>query len=325
MFLFRSQLLSSLQIFPSLLLCRNFCDHILPKFSLPEYNYGLPGKGKSKKRKQFILPKISGEILFGIHPVILALKCEKRTFYKLYLQNSIQKSDPHQQIMTTCNEKGVIVMPTDKTILDCLSGNRPHQGVCLDASTLKVDTLEIDLFRKSKIIAAKEPPLWLLLYRIQDPMNFGAILRSCYYLGVDRVIFSQENSAPLNPVVSKSSSGAMEIVPMSATQREQSLVYMIKTEKKNGWKVIGSVGRQDIDSLNRSSVIPIDQFVLRDPTILMIGNEGSGLTDRMLRLCDELVTINPRNDDHCPLVDSLNVSVATGILLHSLKKSRNPS
>lgn len=50
MFLFRSQLLSSLQIFPSLLLRRNFCDHVLPKSSLPEYNYGLPGKGKSKKR-----------------------------------------------------------------------------------------------------------------------------------------------------------------------------------------------------------------------------------------------------------------------------------
>lgn len=323
----RSKILS-LQILPKFQIYRNFCDNVLPKTksSLPEYNYGLTGKGKSKKRKPQMIPVINGELLFGVHPVTLALNVEKRTFYKLYLQASVNKlSDPHQQIVTLCNEKGITVMPSDKVVLDRLSGNRPHQGVCLDVSSLKVDTLDVDEFRKAYKMSAKESlPIWILLHRIQDPMNFGAILRSCYFLGVDRVIFSQEHSAPLNPVVSKSSSGAMEIVPISATRTEQTLVQMIKTEKKNGWKLIGSVGQEDVGSTSFDSAIPIEQFDATGPTILMIGNEGSGLSDRMLKLCDNLVTIKPKQSNSHPCVDSLNVSVATGILLHSLKKSGNP-
>ncbi|GAB1608598.1 rRNA methyltransferase 1, mitochondrial-like [Argonauta hians] len=298
--------------------------------SLPDYNYNLPGKGKGKKRKTYTQNiKVIGEVLFGIHPVLLALKRNVRACHKLYIQKSTeQRPELLQQIISLCVERNISVTALHKQELDSLSGSRPHQGVCIDVSYLKMEELKPESFSKigSKTIQEKssKPLLWLVLYRVQDPMNFGAILRSAYYFGTDKVIFSKEHSSVINPVVSKSSSGALELLPMAYMNKEHTLLSLLKNLKKYNWQLVGTVGKNC--QLQGKSLKPIEDVYLSDSTVLIVGNEGSGLSSELLNMCDQLVTICSHTDNNEEYeVDSLNVSVATGILLHSLKKASQKS
>ncbi|KAM9837134.1 rRNA methyltransferase 1, mitochondrial [Aulostomus maculatus] len=189
-----------------------------------------------------------------------------------------------------------------------MSSGGVHQGVCLQASPLGYLT-EDPSPRRGKVATM---PLWLVLDRIQDPMNLGAILRSAYFLGVDRVASSLHHSCPLTPVVSKASSGVMEVFGVYGYEN---LEDMVKRKVAEGWKVVGTMGAEA-----HQSQIPVSRcsdLQMSRPTLLLIGNEGEGLSRPLLSLCQSLVTI-PAGRELVPGVESLNASVATAILLHSL-------
>ena len=146
--------------------------------------------------------------------------------------------------------------------------------------------------------------------------NFGALLRSAFFLGADGVLVSQKNSCSLTPTVSKASAGAMELMEVHAARN---LPRTLEAAKEAGWAVVGA-------ALERS-VEPSDLDAAK-PTVLVLGSEGHGLRTNVLRACSDLVRI-PRGADAAAdanadgeMVDSLNVSVAGGILLYALLTRR---
>ncbi|XP_060884610.1 rRNA methyltransferase 1, mitochondrial [Labrus mixtus] len=255
------------------------------------------------------------EIVFGISPCLLALTQGRRKARKLFVKDG--EASHRASVLKVCEEahkKGVQVHRVSKRDLDKMCEGRVHQGVCLQASALSF------LTEKNPDSAAKikhnAPPLWLILEGIQDPMNLGAILRSSYFLGVDRVASSLHNSCPLSPVVSKASSGVMEAMGVYGYKN---LEEMLKSKAAQGWEVVGTVGAEAGES--EVPVTKCSDFKMTKPTLLLMGGEGGGLSKDLISLCQTLLTIPPGRDLF-PGVESLNVSVAAGILLHSLMFSR---
>ena len=124
----------------------------------------------------------------------------------------------------------------------------------------------------------------LALDEIVDPQNLGALLRSALFLGCDKVVVCTKNSAPLSPTVCKASAGALEFVDISATKN---MMKFLDKSKVNGWQVVGT-------ALTDNS-INIKDLKVEKPTILVLGNEGSGIRTNILVRCDTLVKISGTN------------------------------
>ncbi|XP_029954238.1 rRNA methyltransferase 1, mitochondrial [Salarias fasciatus] len=252
------------------------------------------------------------EVVFGVAPCLLALSQGRRKARTLYVKDGEASRRP--SVVRVCEEargRGVPVQRVDRRELDRLSSGGVHQGVCLQASPLGFLTEDPAAAERQAT-----PPLWLVLDRIQDPMNLGAILRSAYFLGVDRVASSVRSSCPPSPVVSKASSGVLEVFGVYGYQ---DLGELLRSKAARGWQVVGTVGPD-----GERTGIPVRRcrdFRMTKPTLLLLGGEGAGLSPELLASCHTLLTV-PAGRDLIPGVDSLNVSVATGILLHSLLESR---
>ncbi|KAF0025814.1 rRNA methyltransferase 1, mitochondrial [Scophthalmus maximus] len=253
------------------------------------------------------------EIVFGISPCLLALTQGRRKVKTLFVKDN--EAPDRASVIKVCEEacrRGVQVQRVSKNILERMSSGRVHQGVCLEASPLRYLTERTDSAPSTK----EPPPLWLVLEAIQDPMNLGAILRSAYFLGVDRVASSLRHTCPLSPVVSKASSGVMEVLRVHGYEN---LEDMLKLKVAQGWQVVGTVAAGAGES--QIPVVRCTDFQMTKPTLLLMGGEMEGLSRELLTLCQTLLTI-PAGRDLSDGIESLNVSVATGILLHSLLSSR---
>ncbi|KFQ57625.1 hypothetical protein N334_05371, partial [Pelecanus crispus] len=270
---------------------------------------------KRLEREPLSIERTKGsEILFGIAPCSLALSQARRGLFRLFLK---QSSGPRRLVMSEfilqAMARGVPVHHVKRRELDALCRGQVHQGVCLEATPLRFKSLE----------EAEEPDLgdegtpnrqliWLVLEQIQDPMNLGALLRSAYFLGVDRVVTSHRNSCPLTPTVSKASSGAMEVFDVYSTDDLRSF---LKAKTAEGWEVVGTASKpEDVENV---PVISCLEFRWNKPVIIVIGSEGDGLSLETQLLCHRMLAIPPGRALH-PGIESLNVSVATGILLHSI-------
>lgn len=257
------------------------------------------------------------ECVFGISPCLLAITHRRRKISGLF----VKKGDTTQRksMRKVCEEAhrhGVPIHHVSKRELDKMAPGCVHQGVCVQASPLTYVTEEKQCrshSRKDKNL----PPLWLVLENVQDPMNLGAILRSAYFLGVDRVVSSIAHSCPLSPVVSKASSGTMEAMDVYG---HENLGEMLRVKKANGWDVVGTVGAES----GEAPVITCSDFKVTKPTLLLIGGEGGGLSNELQTVCQTILTI-PAGRQLFTGIESLNVSVATGILLYSLLLSRSSS
>ncbi|KAF4113590.1 rRNA methyltransferase 1, mitochondrial [Onychostoma macrolepis] len=257
------------------------------------------------------------EIVFGVAPCLLALTQSRRKPSRLFVKNG--EGPQRDTILRVCQEaveRGVQIQRVSKQTLDKMCGGKVHQGLCLQASPLGFITDKKPI-RSHEV--KNHRALWLVLDGVQDPMNLGAILRSAYFLGVDRIASSIHNSCPLTPTVSKASAGVMEVMEVFGYDI---LKDMIKVKAEEGWQVVGTVGLEECSP--QSTVMPCSDFKMSRPTLLLMGGEGDGLSPELRQMCDVLLTIPPRRNLH-PAVESLNVSVATGILLHSLLSTRTGS
>lgn len=254
------------------------------------------------------------EIVFGVAPCLLALTQGRRSASCLFVKSG--EGPERDAILRVCQEairRGVQIKRVNKQTLEKMCDGKVHQGLCLQASCLGFIKEERPI---TSLEVKNQRPLWLVLDGVQDPMNLGAILRSAYYLGVDRIVSSINNSCPLTPTVSKASAGVMEVMDVFGCSN---LKRMIKVKVEEGWQVVGTVGLEEGSS--QSNVLSCSDFKMSRPTLLLMGGEGDGLSSELRQLCDVLITIPPRRHMH-PGVESLNVSVATGILLHSLLSTR---
>jgi 21S rRNA (GM2251-2'-O)-methyltransferase len=271
---------------------------------------------------------LRGEALFGVAPVRAALLAKRRPkVYTLFVQDSVDAGRRKEgggglaDLVARATALGAAVQQVDKHELNLLTENRNHQGVVLDAAPLEPE--EVDVLPQMDDVTAA-PPVWVALDQVSDPQNLGAILRSALFLGAAGVVVAQRNSAPLSPVVSKASAGAMEVLPVHVVSGN--MPQFLAASSANGWTVLGAdMG----DAPGDARVVPCSDVVVEGPTILVLGSEGEGLRTNVLRVCDRLVCV-PRGagdvDDTAvearAFVDSLNVSVAAGVVLHSLLHSR---
>ncbi|KAK5008513.1 hypothetical protein LTR39_005154, partial [Cryomyces antarcticus] len=177
-------------------------------------------------------------------------------------------------------------------------------------------------------------PFVLLLDGIVDPGNMGAILRTAYYLGVDAVAISKRTSAPLSPVALKAAAGAAEAVRLFSVDSPSAFVH---NSKQYGWKVwaaiapVSSLRRSEprtssrqVTNISTSSLKRRQSPLVHHPCLLMLGGEGAGLIGPLQKAADNNVYIEPRKSGPDVGVDSLNVSVAAGLLCDTfLRKPRN--
>jgi 21S rRNA (GM2251-2'-O)-methyltransferase len=265
---------------------------------------------------------LNGEAVYGVTPVLSALRSRRRSFDRLILQDSLdvdKRTDRPalREIEQIATEAGIPLERRDKGSLNGLSKNRPHQGLVLVASPLEF----VPLQALPKPTVGGDAPLWLALDEVQDPHNLGALLRTAFYLGVDGVLVSGKNTCPLTPAVSKASAGALELMDVHAARN---LPRTLEAAKEAGWVVAGAALEQSVE--------PSELEHAEKPTVLVLGSEGHGLRTNVLRACSDLVRIprgltSPASAEgaaggDAALVDSLNVSVAGGILLFSMLSAR---
>ncbi|EGG23399.1 hypothetical protein DFA_05531 [Cavenderia fasciculata] len=296
--------------------------------------------------------QIQGEALFGLNPIWISIFANNRSFNALYLLDSTYsrlkfgtlksldtQPDPKRkgevvfdgeneqeeeeneveryndkknvkavkEIIKKCKELGVPVYPVKKQLLDTFSKWNVHNGMVMDCSPLTAESIDkLQVITKEAMDKLKSPPLVVALDEIWDPQNTGAIIRTCHFFGVSGVVTTDKHSSPLTPVASKASAGALEDTPIYKTM---SMYGFLKGSKENGWKIMGT-------SLGEDSK-PLNSVKLTQPTILVIGNEGFGVSDNIIQECDETVKI-PVSNKANPKLESLNASVSAGIVINHL-------
>ncbi|MCJ8748796.1 hypothetical protein PDJAM_G00169020 [Pangasius djambal] len=276
----------------------------------------LPKRAKDRVTSARLQRENPDELVFGVAPCLLALTQGKRKLSQLFVVR--REGRQRESVEKVCEEavrRGVPIKHITKREMEKMIGDVVHQGLCLQASPLSFLTKEKSNSQQGNWLSGNPCPLWLVLDGVQDPMNLGSVLRSAYFLGVDRVASSIRNSCPLTPVVSKASSGVMELMDVYGYEN---LADIVKIKLKQGWQAVGTIGSGETSS--GVSIIPCSDFKMSKPTLLLMGGEGFGLSAELRELCEVFLTVPPRRELH-PAVDSLNVSVATGILLHSLLSS----
>ena len=247
-----------------------------------------------------------GDHLYGIAPILAAIQSNKRNISELITQEGIDPSNKKDekaasQILSLAKEKGIKIREFPKHDLNMMTDNRPHQGFVLRAEPLEMKPL-------NALEPSTEFKCVLALDEVWDPQNFGALLRSCHFLGVDGVVVCAKNSAPLSPVVSKASSGALEVMDVLSTAN---MMRFLDKSIENGWQVIGTSLEGSVNLVDA----PLDK-----PTIVVLGNEGHGIRTNILNRCTQLVRIPGGSENS--VVDSLNVSVTGGIILHHIINSK---
>ena len=261
-----------------------------------------------------------GEVIFGQNPVKEALLQNKRDeFYRLWIQEGDGGSySSDEKMIARAKELGCTISYATKHDLNMLTESRPHQGVALDCTPLEMDSIESLLEENGSGDDAetrrdRQHPLWLALDEIIDPQNFGAILRTAHFLNINGVVVCAKNSAPLSPVVSKASSGAMESIKVYQTNAMHKFLAKCVDD---GFNVVGLA--------NQSGAENVSDLSLNQPTVLVVGNEGSGLRTNVRRACSRIAKIEGGSDKNgagankTTSVESLNVSVATAIALFQL-------
>lgn len=231
----------------------------------------------------------------------------ERVFKVLIAQE--QSSDRRlQALITLAKEQGAPVQQVPRVKLDKLATDEsPHQGVV--AMVAPKPLLDVyDVVELVKNAPPEKPALVLALDEVTDPRNFGAIIRVAAGAGVTAIVIPKVGSAGFSPVVGKASAGTIELVNIAVVPN---LVDAMERLKQAGlWWVGASVDKD---------AIPYDRYDYRGHTGIVLGSEGSGLRRLVKEHCDQQVYIPLALD-----VESLNVSVAGGILLfEALRQRRN--
>ena len=242
------------------------------------------------------------QLLIGIHAVSSALKAAAGDVEWLRIAAD-SKNKRLAEIESRAHGSGIKVIRVKAPELDKLSDQQRHQGVIAGfrgsniASEGRLDAI---------LDAMENTPLILVLDGVQDPHNLGACLRTAEAAGVDLVIICKDRSAGITPVVRRAASGAAETLSVI---QATNLARVLRTLKKRGIWLAGTS-----DAANES----LYATDLTGPLALVMGSEGSGLRRLTSELCDYLISIPMAGQ-----VESLNVSVATGVCLYEINRQRN--
>ncbi|WP_236700834.1 23S rRNA (guanosine(2251)-2'-O)-methyltransferase RlmB [Agrilactobacillus composti] len=241
------------------------------------------------------------DFIYGRHATISLLESDQSDrINKIFLLENIQPNFA-RQVETLAKAQHLILQRVPKAKLDQLTPEN-HQGIVVAVSPIPYAQLA-DVLDKAKL--QEEAPLIVILDNLEDPHNLGSILRTCDAMGVHGVIIPKRRSATLTDVVAKTSTGAMNYVPVV---RVTNLAQTIKKLKDLGFWIFGTA----------MSGADYRTWDANGATALVIGNEGKGISPGVAKLMDATLSI--------PMVghvQSLNASVAAGVLLYQAYNSRH--
>ncbi|MCH2476966.1 MAG: 23S rRNA (guanosine(2251)-2'-O)-methyltransferase RlmB [Gammaproteobacteria bacterium] len=239
--------------------------------------------------------------IYGINSVAEALEYESERIVKIFFVEN-QKNNRVKSIIRQSNKKNILSEEVTKEFLQNLLSTSKNQGI---AATL----IQKDYFdAKTALHYLKniESPLVLILDDLDDPRNIGACYRTANAVGVDMVVVSKNRISLNSPVISKVSSGAFEL---TNTAIVSNIAQFIGKLKKNGFWIYGSS-----DTANKDYT----EIDYESSTVIVIGSEGKGMRDLTAKKCDHTIRIPMKGQ-----VESLNVSVACGVVLYEVLRQRD--
>lgn len=198
-------------------------------------------------------------------------------------------------ILSFAKKKGIKIQYLENKILDRECEN--NQGIIAETSEFKYSTVD-DILNVAK--QKNKPNFILILDGIEDPHNFGSIIRVAECLGIDGIIISKNRACPVNDTVSKVSAGAIEHMKIAKVTNINTEIERLK--EQNIWVYACELGGIDLDTADLSGNIAI-----------VMGSEGRGVSSLTKKICDGVVSMQMYGQ-----VNSLNVSVATGIVLYEI-------
>ena len=239
-------------------------------------------------------------VLFGFHAVGVRLKTAPQSIVEIYYEPT-RRDARMRQFLERSREAGARLIEADGLRLAKLAGGHGHQGVAARVTALETAHSLDDL-----LDSVPGPPLLLVLDGVTDPHNLGACLRVADGAGAHAVIAPKDRAVGINATVAKVASGAAETVP-----------YFMVT---NLARTLGELKERNIWCVGTSDDAPrtIYQADFKGPLALVLGAEGAGMRQLTRKTCDELVAIPMRGG-----VESLNVSVASGVCLYEALRQRS--
>lgn len=243
-------------------------------------------------------------LIYGINPVTEAIVSGK-TINKIYAQKGNKEV---YQVIQKARENKIVVVEADKVKLDRMitlenEKLKNSQGIVASVTDYNYYTID-DILEEAN--NKKEPPFIIILDKIEDPQNLGAIVRSAECLGAHGVIIQKRNAAQVTETVEKVAAGACNYVKIA---RVTNITESIKYLKKQGLWIYG------LDMDGASDIYNTD---LSGPIGLVVGNEGSGISKLVLQNCDFIIKI--------PMVghiESLNASVSAAISMYEIVRQKN--
>jgi len=239
-------------------------------------------------------------LIFGIRPLEEALDA-RATFVKVYVQKGMGESIRHIKQILNRHKVNFTEVPKEK--LDSLSKFKNHQGVVAKISSIEYHNAE-ELVKK--LLDQDKAPFLIALDRITDVRNFGAIARTAMAAGLDAIIIPEKGSATVTDEAIKTSAGALLHLPVC---RSQNLFQTIKHLKDDGLQIICGTEKANKELF-------FDTYT--KPCVIIVGSEEDGISPALMKLADKLVKIPMKSE-----LDSLNVSVAAGIMMYEVIR-QNP-
>lgn len=244
---------------------------------------------------------MSADLVYGLHAVTSTLERDAAAVEQLWVDRARQDARM-RRVLELAHAAGISATGVSRRELDALAPTISHQGVL---ARCRSSMAKDESFLDGLLIRLDVPAFLLILDGVQDPHNLGACLRTADAAGVHAVIVPRNRAVSLTPAVRKVASGAAESVPLV---RVTNLARTLRRLRERGVWLVGMAGEEG------SALFETD---LHGPLALIVGGEGQGLRRLTRQLCDQLARLPMAG-----CVESLNVSVATGIALYEAVRQR---
>lgn len=258
------------------------------------------GAGPRRSRGEGGPPRSREGGLHGVQPVLEALRSGQRVDRVYLARDAGEKT---RRIVEAAGEAGVKLVRVERAELDRRAGTEKHQGVFAELDRNEVPTVEVDAM-VDRAEAAGEAPLIVLLDGLQDPHNLGAILRTAHALGAHGVVIPKDRAVQVTATVVRASAGAALHVPVA---RVTNLKHALERLAARGvWSAAAVMDGQEARRAR-----------LDGPLALVVGGEGGGVRPTVAERCDLRISVRLARG-----FDSLNASVAAGMLLYEAVRQR---
>ena len=253
---------------------------------------------RRRKRQPKLLGSHQKCWLWGRHVVLETLRAARWPVIEVHVSDSLSAEDlAFAEQWSQSHDATLSVEPNER--LTNLCHSREHQGFLAKMAEFPCDRVE------DVLSVEKRQPLFAILDGVQDPHNFGAVIRSANVLGVDALFVAARGQVEVTAQVARSSAGAVNHLRIA---KADDLVKLAEQLRSRGVRVIGTSQR---------AAQAIGDCDLTRATAIVIGNEGTGIRDELLAICDERVTI-----PQFGAVESLNAAVSAGILFYEAQRQR---